>query len=666
MRPFLALVVVLVLTLGLGLAAEGREVIERFDVVIEVRPDGAIEVTETIRITVLGVDVRRGIERAIPLRRADGRRATFELLAVRRGAAAEPFARSAVRDGVLIRIGSADRLLPVPSVQTYTVRYRSYGQLRGFRGVDELYWNVTGNDAPFSIRQASVVVLLPDGVELVQDAAYTGPPGARGTAFRVTERAAGRWAAETTAVLPPGHGFTVAVGWPKAAIGGVVEVPQRPELVGLPALLVTLPAALAASFLLAFGLRRGCCGGPRDDIVYPRFRPPEGLSPAACRYLVTGRIDDRSLTACIVGLASKGVLKIVDGRSRPRFSLVPTGAGADLHPDEGAVRDQLFALRGKSEVEDGSEDDSEGDSEGEPVVLGGYEDRVPAARRALGRVIERAHPGTDFRDFEAVFGVGLSVIVALVVTAVVGPYRAMPELAMGCLGLLAGTALVAAVVVWWLRREARPVATRQPRGLLPDNLEIVGLLLVLGVSAGLVGFALVVDSGRHGAVVELVAAGVLGIPLGGLAVVFPQSLVVPTTLGRERLRAIDGLALYLSVAEADRLEMLHPPARTAEHFEELLPYAIALGHARSWTRQFAQALQTTRPEWYEPAAEQDGRWDWLEDDRFEHQVHRTRKRPARADRGGDGSYSGSGWSSSGSAGGGSSGGGGGGGGTRGW
>jgi len=651
MRPLLALVVVLVLALGLGMAAEGREVIERFDARIEVRPDGAIEVTETIRITVLGVDVRRGIEREIPLRRADGRRASFELLEVRRGDAVEPFARIAVRDGVLIRIGSADRLLPVPSVQTYTIRYRSDGQLRGFRGFDELYWNVTGHDSPFAIREASVLVLLPDGVEFVQDAAYTGPPGARGRSFRVTERSSGRYAAETTRALPAGQGFTIAVGWSKGAVAGVLEVAERPLVAGLPALLVTLPAALAASLLLAFGLRLGFCGGPRDDVVYPRFRPPEDLSPAACRYLVTERIDDRSLTACIVGLAAKGALKIIDRHGRQRFSLVPTGSGQGLHPDEAAVRDQLF--------------EAAGEVAGETVVLGGFEDRVSAARRTLARVILRAHWRADFRRFDGVFGLGFMAIVALVGAAVVVPFRALPELAMGCLGILAGTAAAAALAVWWGLREARPVATRPPGGLLRDNPELAGLLLLLTLSTGLFGLHAAVDLARHGTLVELTVAGLFGPLLGGLVVVFARSLVVPTPLGRERLAAIDGLALYLSVAEADRLEMLHPPERTAEHFEALLPYAMALGHARSWTRRFADALGSTRPEWYEAAAGREAGWDWLDKDRLEREVRETKRTPPPEPTGGGGGH-GDSWSSPGSGGGGSSGGGGGGGGTRGW
>ena len=652
MRRCLACVVVVVLALVVGAAAEGREVIERFDVRILVQPDGAIEVTETIRITVEGVEVRRGIEREIPLLRADGRRASFELLEVRRGDAAEAIAQIRRREGVLIRIGSADRLLPVPSVQTYTIRYRSHGQLRGFRGFDELYWNVTGHNTPFAIAAASVVVVLPDGVELVQDAAYTGTPDARGTAFRVSEREAGRYAAETTAALPPGHGFTVAASWTKGSVAGVVEGAERPLILGLPALLATLPAAVGASVLMALGLRLGFCGGPREGVVYPRFRPPDDLSPAACRYLVTRRVDDRSLAACIVGLATKGALRIVDRSGRWRFTLEPVGTGAGLHPDEAAVHDNLF--------EAGDETGSE------PVALGGLEDRVAAARRALERVILRAHWRTDFRNTDTVFGLGLMAILAVVCGAIVVPYHMMPALAAGCLGSLAGAAAVTAFVVWWFRRDARPVATRVSRGMLGDNLEIVCLLLVPAIAAGVVGLHLAIGLDRHGAVVELAVAGIFGVPLGGLVVVFAHSLVVPTPLGCQRLDAIDGLALYLSVAEADRLEALHPPERTAEHFEALLPYAIALGHVRSWTRRFAQALGTTRPEWYERAGSgRDDSWDWLEEDRFERDVRETRQKPSeQPSRGGrDDDDS---WGSPGSGGGGSSGGGGGGGGTRGW
>jgi uncharacterized membrane protein len=64
------------------------------------------------------------------------------------------------------------------------------------------------------------------------------------------------------------------------------------------------------------------------------------------------------------------------------------------------------------------------------------------------------------------------------------------------------------------------------------------------------------------------------------------------------------------VAEADRLRFHNPPDRTPEHFEALLPYAVALGVETDWTRQFGDVLARAsaargeteyRPRWYSGA-----------------------------------------------------------------
>lgn len=50
---------------------------------------------------------------------------------------------------------------------------------------------------------------------------------------------------------------------------------------------------------------------------------------------------------------------------------------------------------------------------------------------------------------------------------------------------------------------------------------------------------------------------------------------------------IQGFKRYLEVAEQDRLNFQHPPLKTVQHFDELLPYAIALGVETQWARHFA-------------------------------------------------------------------------------
>lgn len=63
--------------------------------------------------------------------------------------------------------------------------------------------------------------------------------------------------------------------------------------------------------------------------------------------------------------------------------------------------------------------------------------------------------------------------------------------------------------------------------------------------------------------------------------------------------------MYLSVAEKEKLNMLHEPDLTVERFEKLLPYAIALGVENQWGRKFENVLANSmqesgsyHPVWY--------------------------------------------------------------------
>ena len=90
-----------------------------------------------------------------------------------------------------------------------------------------------------------------------------------------------------------------------------------------------------------------------------------------------------------------------------------------------------------------------------------------------------------------------------------------------------------------------------------------------------------------------------------LNIVFYQLLRAPTALGRKVLDEIEGLKLYLSVAEQDRMNFHNPPQQTPELFEKFLPYALALGVEHEWAEQFSAMFQRLEsqgthytPHWY--------------------------------------------------------------------
>ena len=170
---------------------------------------------------------------------------------------------------------------------------------------------------------------------------------------------------------------------------------------------------------------------------------------------------------------------------------------------------------------------------------------------------------------------------------------------------------------------------------------------------------------------EIVGIGVLasaiGFPslilfLGIVAtnIVFYHLLKAPTLAGRRLMDEIEGLKLYMRVAEKERLNLLNPPDRTPEHFEALLPYAMALEVENDWNEQFADVLAKAAvdpasghhhtPSWYSGRTPFSGLAASLGGS-FAGAVSASSSAPG---------------SSSGSGGGGSSGGGGGGGGGGGW
>ena len=235
----------------------------------------------------------------------------FDVLEVKRDGRAEPYALEALNNGTRIRIGDKDVFLD-DGLHRYEITYRTTRQIGFFTAYDELYWNVTGNGWTFAIDKARVVIRLPAGANIIQHAEYTGYQGNAGKDVRVTEASGQTFAAETTRRLGAQEGFTVAVGWQK----GIVAPPTSSQsgAGGYP----TMPAyfALALGLLLSGGyflLAWNKVGrDPQKGTIIPLFAPPNGVGPAAARYVTRYGFDDKGFAAALVGLAVKGRLKIAD------------------------------------------------------------------------------------------------------------------------------------------------------------------------------------------------------------------------------------------------------------------------------------------------------------------------------------------------------------------
>lgn len=128
----------------------------------------------------------------------------------------------------------------------------------------------------------------------------------------------------------------------------------------------------------------------------------------------------------------------------------------------------------------------------------------------------------------------------------------------------------------------------QPRYLLTN-----GRTLMLGIGISILYGAIAWSAADGDGVPAMLVLFGLAI---GAHVLFARLMKAPTREGRRLLDQVEGLKLYLSVAERDELKSLPgpgsdaPPVLDAERYEALLPYALALDVEDAWTRKFTLAV----------------------------------------------------------------------------
>lgn len=69
-------------------------------------------------------------------------------------------------------------------------------------------------------------------------------------------------------------------------------------------------------------------------------------------------------------------------------------------------------------------------------------------------------------------------------------------------------------------------------------------------------------------------------------IIFGRLFEQPTALGRKSLDELAGFKLYMQYSDRERIRLMNPPDMNFEHFEQNLPYAIALDVSKEWSGQF--------------------------------------------------------------------------------
>mgnify|MGYP001296042242 CR=1 FL=1 len=121
---------------------------------------------------------------------------------------------------------------------------------------------------------------------------------------------------------------------------------------------------------------------------------------------------------------------------------------------------------------------------------------------------------------------------------------------------------------------------------------------------------------RAGIILLIASILLLSLPLLATAIIafaLGATLWVFTDKGLDLYRYLEGLKMYISVAETERLKMLqspegaekvqvdgNDPKQLVKLYEKVLPYAMLFGKEKEWNKQLGQYYESTQtqPDWY--------------------------------------------------------------------
>jgi uncharacterized membrane protein len=359
---------------------------------------------------------------------------------------------------------------------------------------------------------------------------------------------------------------------------------------------------------------------PKSGVIIPQFAPPNGWSPGVINYVYQGQYVPKGFTAAIIQMAVKGALTI--SKTGRKHTLFNTSDVSRLNAEELPLHTRLFKDGNKLTVSKKNRHDFQmaqlehGRAVRNEVNIGNYwfDNFVRVVSGLLAIIIIQCiywiRLGDDYDFYESLF-VSLPFVVLMFATLF-----------------------------------------RSKRILIKYS--------IIAVAVGIPLFYLF-DAYINAHTLLMTASTIL------FSVYSAFLTLIPRPQGRKTLDDIKGFRMYMKIAESHRLKLLNAPEQTPEHFEKMLPYAIALGVVGQWSKKFATVLETAnyQPTWSNDKFEADS---WSSFDRsFVNTFSRSVASSSREKTDWN-IFSGSGSSdwSSGSGGGGYSGGGGGGGGGRGW
>jgi Predicted membrane protein (DUF2207) len=171
MKANLSIIKIIISLICCVLPLKAEEFISRYNVVLDVKKDSTIQVTESITVFAEGYKFKRGIYRDFPTKYktslGGNTNAGFKVLNAKRNGQNESFYTDCIANGLRAYLGKKDVFIPT-GFHTYELAFETNRQLYFSDSYTELYFNAIGHSWDFPIgrnenpeQKINVLVNLP-------------------------------------------------------------------------------------------------------------------------------------------------------------------------------------------------------------------------------------------------------------------------------------------------------------------------------------------------------------------------------------------------------------------------------------------------------------------------------------------------------------------------
>lgn len=557
-------------------------VIDQYDINIIVNENNTFDITETI--TAYFNVSKHGIYRTIPLKntitRLDGTTSKNRVQISNLSVDSE-YTTSRENGNYKIKIGSANETFI--GEKTYIIKYTYNIGKDPLKDIDELYYNIIGNEWNTVIGNIKFTITMPKQFDSSKLGFSSGIKGSVNNNVKYNV-SGNQITGSYNGILEPKEALTIRCELPEGYfVGAGFKINIMNYIVFfIPILFLGISIFLWYKF-----------GRDNQVIETVEFYPPEGFNSLEVGFLYKGKADNRDVVSLLIYLANKGYIKISETEEKSLFKKTKGFKITKLKEYDGNNTNEQIFLNGlfTNSISASKKDSIENMNEVTSVDL--YDNFYITTRKILSNINSKENKNKLFEKSaseKTKFIILMIIVTYCLIT--IPPIVIYGELSNLFVALLF-TGIGFSVMFSFILGETQTIYVNGKATHSSIVTKLFGF--VWGVGFGGIPWAAMVLPALLQDFTYLIGYIVGLICVFGMIICI-RYLPKRTPYGNEILGKLKGFRNFLETAEKDRLEAMVMQDPT--YFYNILPYTYVLGVSDKWIKKF-ETIALQAPSWYD-------------------------------------------------------------------